>query len=634
MGKMKISNKKGKSATKGNSGIPNWLLTTIVVVVVSAVLLTCVATILTSTGAVKRAFNAMKSEDYKVNGNMMTYFYANTYTNFANTYSSYMKMFSIGENSSISDHRNIIIGGTESSPNTYDTMYFSAYEGKSWFDYFMDQTLSSVKSMLIYCEEADALNITLTKDEEKSIEDSIDASIMQFKIYALASGGDSSISDSTCLSAMYGEGVNRSDVRKAMRLSTLAAKCAQQIEETLDKAITDDRINKEYSDNVLDYDAIDYFYYTYSVSYEDVVKEVAGKDATDSEKEAKKTEIIEAYKKKIEEAKQKAAALAECKTLEEFKKYVFDNKVGDNYKELFDAKGIKDADKPKEEALKTIKDKITAAVVAEVLEGKTETADDVKESKSGEGDNATTTYTLYDISINEAFAKAIRSIREDLFKGISNINTSYEKKRGSYSEKDDFMVWAFDDERKAGDVKAIKEGDGSAEGELKVDKEYYRETVYFLTKPQYKDEQNSRNVAYMLFSSTTDANKVIAALDKMVNEGTTITKDKFQSLATENGAVANTVAENYVYGNMQSTAFDAWIYGEDTKKGDYTKTALTMSDGSIMVAFYIDDGEPSWKVTVKNVILNEDFGAREDKMTVAHSGSIKTNDWVIGMIAK
>lgn len=635
MGKMKITNnKRGGAATKGNSGIPNWLLTTIVVVVIAAVLLTCVATVLSSTGTVKRMLNAMKSEDYKVNGNMMTYFYANTYSNFQNTYSSYLKMFSLGENAPMSAHRDIIIGGTEANPNTYDTMYFSAYKGKTWFDYFIDQTTASVKSMLIYCEEADQLGITLTDEEEKSIEAAIDASVTQFRLYMLSSGGNGSASESTCFNAMYGTGVSRGDIRKAMRMSTLAAKCAQQIEETINKAITDDDINKEYADNVLDYDAIDYFYYRYSVNYDDVVEKIAGKDATDSEIEAKKADILAAYKTEIDEAKKLADGLEACKTVEEFKKYVFDNKVGGNYDELFAEEELKDADKPSEEALKTIKEKITAAVVAEVLADADKTGDDVVETKTGEGDSAVTTYTLYEISITEAFAKAIRTIREDLFKGISNINDSYTVEKGAYSKSDDFMVWAFDEARKDGDIKSIAEGDGSAEGELKAEKEYYRETVYFLNKAQYKDEESSRDVAYMLFSSTTDANKVIDGIKAAVKDGTALTREKFSELGAANNAANDAFVENYVKGNMGSTSFDAWIYGKDIKKGDYTTSPITMSDGSIMVAFYVDDGDPCWKVNVKNAILEEKYSAREDAMTAAHSGSVKTNDWVLGLIAK
>lgn len=635
MGKMKITNnKRGGSATKGNSGIPNWLLTTIVVVVIAAVLLTCIATVLSSTGTVKRMFNAMKSEDYKVNGNMMTYFYANTYTNFQSTYSSYLKMFSLGENTPMSAHRDITIGGTEEAPNTYDTMYFSAYEGKTWFEYFMDQTSASVKSMLIYCEEADALNITLTDEEKQSIEDAIDASVTQFRLYMLTNGGNGSASESTCFNAMYGTGVNRNDIRKAMRMSTLAAKCAQQIQDTIDGDITDEDINKEYTDNVLDYDAIDYFYYRYSVSYEDVVEKIAGKDATDSEIEAKKADILAAYKTEIDATKKLADGLEACKTVEEFKKYVFDNKVGGNYDELFAEEELKDADKPSEEDLKTIKEKITAAVVAEVLAAADETADEVVETKTGEGDAATTTYTLYEISITETFAKAIRTIREDLFKGISNINDTYTVEKGSYSKSDDFMVWAFDAARKDGDVKSIAEGDGSAEGELKAEKEYYRETVYFLTKAQYKDEQSSRDVAYMLFSSTSDANKVIDGIKEAVKDGTALTREKFSEIGAANNAVNDAFIENYVAGNMGSTSFDDWVYGEDTKKGDYSTSPITMSDGSVMVAFYVDDGDPCWRVNVKNAILEEEFTAYEDTMTAAHSGAVKTNNWVLGLIAK
>ncbi len=626
MGKMKLNNNK-----KGNSiKSKNLALTIIVVVVLVAVLLSTVATLLTSSGLITRTFSALKSDNYKVSGNMMKYFYANTYSNFAETYSPQLKMFSIGENSSFEDHKKIVIGGTEAEPNSYDQTYFSSYAGKTWFDMFMDQTVTSVKSMLVYCEEANALKLKLTDEEKSSINSAIDTSVLQFQLN-MAMSGSSSVSEATCFAAMYGVGVNRSDIRKAMELSTLASKCSEKIQETLEAAITDSRIDKEYSDNKLDYDAIDYFYYRYSVDYDEIVESIAGKNATDAKIKEKKDEIMAKYQKEIDEAKALAEGLAACTTIEEFKAYVINNAVNDKYAELFTAESIAAADTPDKESLKIIDQKLTEAVVKEVLEGADETVlDDVKENEAAD---KTKTYTAYGFTVTEKFAKSIKDIREDLFTALNSILDTYDVKKGSYNKNDDFMKWAFDSARKDGEIKTITEGDGVAEGELKADKEYYRSTVYFLIKKQYKDEQPARNVAYALFANATEAGKLIDKLKEFTKDGAALTTEKFEELAKAQSAAGNAKLENYVEGNMGSAAFDAWLFGEELKKGEFTETGITMSDDSVMVAVYTGEGDqPCWKVNVKSDILNDDYTAKEDKMTKTYSGDIKKINWVIGLL--
>ena len=616
MGKMKLTKDNRRA---GKSGIPNWVLTTIIFVVIAAVLLTCVASLVSSTGLVMRVSNAVVSENYKVTGNMMTYFYMLTYNNFASNYSSYLDYFSL-EGYYPEDHRLIPIGGTEENPNTYDTMFLGNYDG-TWFDYFMAQTISDVKTMLIYCEEADVIGgLELTKEEKQTIEASIDAAITEYRIQNIAYGGSGEMSESACLTAMYGNGVKRSDIRKAMEISTLASKCSEYIYDKIESAVTDEKINKEYNDNNKDFDGVDYFFYRFSVNYTDITK-----DYQDSELETKKDEILKKYQEKIAEVKALAAELEKKTDLEDFKEYVLNYVANDKYDELYDDEKPTGTI-PSEENLKTIKEKMIAEVVSEVMDGKDETEDVVKENN---GDTETT-YTIYDISITKDFAKAIRTVREDLFTNVNNTASSNTVEKASYTKDDEFSEWAFHDDRREGDIKKVSEGDGSEEGEIKVDKKYYRDTVYFLTSTSDRDETNSRNVAYMLFSSTTTAKTAIEALKKV--EG--LNEEKFAEVANKNGASGYAVWEDYLKGEMMSSSFDEWLYGEKTEIGSITETPITMSDGSIMVAFYVEDGEVVWKVEVKDSIIEEEFEAREDKMTAAHSGSISESEWTISRIGK
>lgn len=627
MAKMKLTkDNKKNAATRGKSGIPNWLLTTIVLVVIAAVLLTCLLSFAKSSGVVMRMGNAMKSEDYKVSGSMMNYFYANTYTNFTATYESYMSYLSIGKAQSMADHDDIVIGGTEAEPNTYDTAFFSDYKGKTWKEYFLDQTVTSVKAMLVYCEEADVLGITLDEEDEKTIEDAIDTAVAQFRIYNMSNGGGT-LSESACLSAMYGEGMKRGDIRKAMELSTLATKCSEHIYETVEAAVGDDRINAEYDANKNDYDLVDYIKYSFDVDYDDAVEKIVGKDAEDSEIEAKKDAILAEYKDMIAKAKAKAEALAACTELEAFKAYILTAAAEDDYDELYAKITFAEADKVAADSEAVIKAQIIASVVKDVTDGADKATDMVTESTSGD----TKTYKIGTVDVTEKFATEIRTLKDTLFTNTSAVIDDNTGKKVSYKADDEFSEWAFAADRAVNDIKSIVAGDGSGEGEITVDKKYYTADVYFMLATRYKNETPSRDVAYMLFSSTTDAEKAITKL----KEQSELNKDKFADIAKELSAEANTVWEDYVEGQMSSASFDEWLFDATTKVGAITEKPVTMSDGSIMVAYYVADGDvPTWRMNVKTALVTEDVTAREDEMTKTHSGSVTSTQWILDRVGK
>jgi len=632
MGKMKLTkeNKKAKGANKGKSGIPNWLLGTVIAVIVVAVLATCVISFANSSGMVMRLSTAMKSEDYKVSGNMMNYFYANTYSNFTAQYESYMNYLSIGQAESISDHDDIVIGGTTEKPNTYDTMFFSAYAGKTWREYFMEQTEASVKAMLVYCEEADVLGISLDDTDKDTIESAIDASITQFKVYSLANGGGS-LSDTACLAAMYGEGINKGDVRDAMELSTLATKCSNHIYQTIEDAVTEDRINGEYDNNKLDYDLADYYYYSFSVDYDDAVEAIVGEDADDSEIEENKDAILAKYKEMVAAAKVKAEALAALTDLTAFKTYLLNDAVNERYDALLEKAKLEEADKLDDASAALIKTQIITSVVTEALEGAEKTADIVTETTTGEGESASTSYKIGAIDVTETYAVEIRALKESLFTDACDTLDTYNYDKAGHKSDDDLSTWLFDTARAVGDIKTILEGDGK-DGEVTEAKDKsFEASVYYVTKPRYRNETLSRDVAYMLFSSTTTAKTAIEKLGDIES----LDKDKFKEMATELKAEAETVWEDYVEGQMGSASFDQWLFDEATVPGTLTKEPITMSDGSIMVAFYVEQSDtPTWKMNVKNTLIQEDFSEKEDAMTVAHSASVESNDWVLNRVGK
>ena len=603
-----------KSKRRNGSGIPNWLLVTIVAVVIAAVLLTCSATLIANSGLVMRCSMAMATDHYTVNGNMMTYYYVNTYNNFLSTYGTYASSFSIGAAESLADHHEIQFGGTKEKPNSYDAMFLGSFDG-TWFDYFLAQTMDGVKSMLIYCEEARANGVELTDEEKQEVKDAVDALIIQFRLQY----GIVDYSDTAVLNMMYGKGVTKSDIRKAMEITALASKWQEHIYDQIEKETTDEKITEVYNGSKKTYDLIDYYYYTFDLNYDDVAKEILGSGYTDSQLTAKKAEVDAAYVAKMAELKKNAEALGKTTTLKEFKEFVYTYVANEAYQASFDAQKLATGSLPAEKHLEHIKTNLVALAVREALTRDSALDDSVK----GEDGK----YTLYGVTVTSEFATAAKKIKEELFTKVKSVDKSSLQTRVSYDEQSAFSKWAFEGTHQPNETKGIEEGAKDKDFK-KADKYMY--SVYFLIKPEYRDDDKARDVAYMLFSSSDAAKKAIAKLDALK----TLDKDAFSKVATEASAAANSVYEDCMKGNMGSDTFDAWLFSDSTKVGSYTATPIAMSDGSYMVAYYVAEGETCWKVTVKNHIMTESYNKYEDDMTVAHSSKLKSSPWTMNRIGK
>ncbi len=621
MGKLKISKAKKNKNSRGSSGIPNWLLTTLVIIVVVAVLATCVGTFVASSGVAMRLSTAVTLDDYKVNGNMMSYFFQTTYMDFVNNYSSYMSYLSLDQYTSLKEQQFNPAG-------SYDSAFLGEFKG-TWFDYFMTQTKDSVKNLLIYCSEADRLGITLNDEDQAEIDASIDTLLINIR-----SSYGAGLSDATCIANVYGKGVSKADLRKAMELSALASKAAQQISDDIEGAITDERINSEYDSNKRDYNLVDYFTYSFDVYYDDVVAEKYGdekkvEDLTDEEKAA----VLALYKEKIAAAHASAKELASKTTLDEFKAWVINYAANNLYDENYETATEKIANEniPDKADLDTIKEKTIAAVIKEVTEGKEEVTEDVVTTEA----DSVKTYKLYDITIKSEFAEAAKTLKSKLFTAVLSAKEDGLMEKTNYiapdedDKKDDFSEWAFSADRKANDTTNIETGDGANEATVEVKDEKFTAEVSILIKPEYRDETLSRNFAYMLFTKEDAAKKAIEALE--ATEG--LDKDKFLEKAKDSAVAAEAYQylEDCVIGTMQSEELDEWLYS--AKAGEYTKTAIKMSDGSFMVALYVSEGETAaWEYTVKSAIYNEDYIAYEERMTTDFASSVVFNDKVINKI--
>lgn len=152
-------------------------------------------------------------------------------------------------------------------------------ENPTWADYMRINALNYLQSYIAYADLAREAGLTLTEDEQKDIDDQIE------QLRSTAESNDFSLN--RYLVQMYGKGVNEKLLREVMEERQLASDYAQQKQEELTNAITDEQIETEYNDNLADYALVSVSAFTVTADTSSVAD-----DATDEEKEAAQTEAM------------------------------------------------------------------------------------------------------------------------------------------------------------------------------------------------------------------------------------------------------------------------------------------------------------------------------------------------------
>ena len=449
-----------------------------------------------------------------------------------------------------------------------------------------------VEDILVYCEEAYERGMELDDADKEYIDEQIAMYETYAQLYQYSNAN-------SYLAAMYGKGMKEKDVRNAMELMTLASKCSEVIGEEVNDSILDSEIEAEYASNKLNYDRVDYHYYTLSVSYDDIVVDVLGKkDYKAEEVEAKSAEIIEKYKQEIEFTRLNAELLKNAKTKDAFETAIAGYVVEDIYDEYYESYITSDDvatdELPSEEEIEAVRQALIAYITDIVIKGeKLDTAKVAVDNK----------VVGTDFAVNEKYAKVLVDYAEVVVEYANETIESAFVSGAKYSDTDEIIEWAFEEGRVAGDATTVEEGDGADGAEISTDiteLKSFSITVAVLSRTQFKNEALSRNVAMMMFS---DQEAAVAAAGALYSG---ITVEAFEEICNENGGQFSNY-EGYVKGYMGVEAFDEWLYGEDVTVGGYTVDVLAISEEEYVVALYYGDGEAEWFVEAKNVIFTEKY---------------------------
>ncbi len=581
---------------KQKKGMPLWVKSLIAVVMTVAILATCAFGILSANGVIMRLRYPMRSENFKISGNMMSYYFYSSYESFKSEYSSYLSYFSLDTDKPLKDQ---VYGDT--AAGGYEASILGTFDG-TWHDYFMSAASQQAKQILIYCEYANANGITLTDEDIASI----DVTISGMTSVSQMAG----LSENAYVSQTYGEGVNIKDVRRAMELTALAQRALSDIQEKIVDGISQEDIDTKYNANVKDFNVIDYSFYTLTVNYTDVAKEVLGSDYTDAELSEKAAEVLSAYTTKINEAKALIGELDGKSSADEFNNHLYNYLANKYYTEAYEKVELAEDKLPETAVIDSVKAKIVEAVVADVIADKDSTDTAYTESEG--------TYTLYEQTVSEEFAKEIDEIKQSVFTSLTADKKSYVLKKQFFVEDDEFSTWAFEDGRVAGDKKVKLTGDGAETEEVTKNEGKFTASVYFLKTPQRPDESLSKNVAYMTFSTEADAKAAIEAF-----AAGELTLDAFNAIASDKQATANSTLENYIEGYLGLDSFDKWLYADDSVIGNYTKTPLAADESTYLIAYYYSDGKPCWSVVVQSTIFSERYSEMTADIAETYTVTIK-----------
>ncbi|MBR2464270.1 MAG: hypothetical protein IKB41_02410 [Clostridia bacterium] len=174
----------------------------------------------------------------------------------------------------------------------------------TWFDYFADQAAASVEQILVLCEQANSLGITLV-DEEIS---EIDNFMQTLDLFAAYSG----YTTEEYLCVMYGKDVCKKDVRAMLELITLAEKTVQYKMDNLEQGISEERLAEYYESHKADLDIyVDFISYTFVTEFIPVAE-------TEIDADIKNEELYNKYQTDKQKYESRIQALERCTTAKEF----------------------------------------------------------------------------------------------------------------------------------------------------------------------------------------------------------------------------------------------------------------------------------------------------------------------------
>lgn len=592
------------------------------IIVCAAILLGLVASLVASTGIFFRMQKGASSENFSINGSMMEYYTNSIYQSWYSQYYYY-----------------ILLGYVSFNPNTpLDEQYTDSTKTQTYYDYFTEQATVQLTKLLKYCEAARVDEEIDFPTLEKEAQDYADETIQSLKDTAKKSN----IDFTTFLRQNFGEHVNKNDLHEALVIEYIASDFSNTMYDRIYDAMTDERKEEYFKDNLSSFISADYLTFTLSntVTAEkvDESKYEGGKDSQEykdavakAEAEAKKQNDLNKVS-----AKEFIDKLATAKDAEEFKRFLLEYKYEENFKSAYDTaiKNFADSDKPSDDDYKKfmaeVKDQIIDAVIDgkadiyEKTEGETDTNASVTKWESAKKTlpasvitklksvitSATKTASFY--ADKTAFEKNT-DLNKFLFAGVkAQYGVKYEdfETEGENAEVNDYLldIENYDDEKADATKKAI----GA-----------YSYTVYFVTESAHRDEQVLRDVGHILFKVDKNDDDCYASFEeaekqaKLIYEEILATakdgvveKEVFEEFGNKYTNDSGVFYENVNKGQMVEE-FEEWLFAA-TKEGEIGLVKTESYGWHIM--YYGGETDVAWRVNAHSAATSADLTEWYEKL--------------------
>ena len=508
-----------------------WTMFAIIVLVVGALLLF----VFSSTGIVDRATNIASSDSYKVDGTMITYFESQLLNQAFNTYYQYYYQM------------------TQNAETAYN--YAQQYVASQSF---RDGAVDIVKELLILCEGAKAAGMTLDADDVALV--------------------DENMAQIDNVSATFGKGVMKSDIRKSIELQVLANKYYEKFTEEAKAAVTAEDMSAFIEENKASFYITDYLTTKLSVLSEDYEGDKEGFAAAKA--------LVDEYVAKFEAAK----------TVDEFKTFLIEYTVKSEFDGLA-ATEIDSAVMPDQATLANYRKEIADGIVKLIVGG--------EEMTLGGGAEGT-------------LEKAIATIKETLVtscnKAINAAEVTQAYVEADSADASEEAKWLTASDRKLGDTHKTSTSDDTE----------YTYTVYMVTAPLHINDELSRNVGHILIEARegTATEEEVAAAKTKADEvlakylAGDKTEESFEEIGWENTADSNVFYDNVVTGDMVEE-FDAWLFDKARKVGD---TGVVQTEFGFHVMLYRGEEAVS-DANAKAGVVSEKYS----DYLKANEGKVKIN---------
>lgn len=225
-------------------------------------------------------------------------------------------------------------------------------------------------------------------------------------------------------------------------------------------------------------------------------------------------------------------------------------------------------------------------IEAELPTEPTDLADPVQETEDGTQEEETEeTYEPSEAEIEFAMKNA-KAQANVAVKELDQVTLT--ENAASTSMNTDVSDWLFDESRKAGDTTVIENTSANCYYCVKFERRYLDETPSADARIMSLTEGDAQEIYDQWKSDATEEN--FAALADQYSD---------KQYSTGEGGLMTGLLPDGV-----PDAFQEWLFEESRKPGD-TTVVVGEEDQLSYVVYYVGENDPEWKLTVKNILVEE-----------------------------